>query len=116
MPYKPDDIVRVIGVRPGTMIESYLGSEGRVIAQRGDDPLYLVELDVGRANVDRGGQLGPRFICREEDLLPEVTVKMIEAAATAESAYMDECDGGGFDPDEHVRRMYRAMRAARFER
>lgn len=114
MAYEPEDLVRVIAVKPGSMIESYLGYEGRVIGKHLEHPLYEIELDVGRANVDRAGQLGPRFIVREDQLDPDVTEKMIEAArapfADDPNHLLTE------DFDVVVTKVYRAMRAARFER
>lgn len=107
-----DDIVRVIGVVPGTMIESYLGSEGRVIDMHPKLPLYTVELDVGRRNIDRGGQLGPRFVVKEEHLDPDVTEKMIEAGLDLLPDAIPYWD----DQKKIVAAIYRAMRAARFER
>lgn len=116
-----DDVVRLVAIKPGTSIESYLGSEGRVVDKHPELPLYTVELDVGRANVDRAGQLGPRFIVREDHLDPEVTEKMIEAAVNAFAEYEASLPADGETgvsnmSDELARIVYRAMRAARFER
>lgn len=109
MEYKPDDLVRIIAVKPGTMIESYLGSEGRVISRSLDGLFYEVELDVGRANLDRGGQIRPRFIVREEQIIPDVTERMLEAAFGAALGEIE-------NSEEYFRAIYRAMRVARFER
>ena len=107
MPFKPDDIVRVIAVEPGAMISSYLGAEGRVLSKHPELPLYEIELDAGRATPDRGGQLGPRFIVKENCLDPDVTKQMIAAVRKL----VDNALG-----DAMIVGIYRAMREARFKR
>lgn len=116
MPFQPDDIVRIVKVDSTTQIASYLGAEAVVISQHGDDPIYMIEIDVGRNFSDRGGQRGPRFIVKEDYIAPDVTEKILEAAARAEGDYVEKFGAGNFVVDDLFRAIYRAMRAARFER
>jgi hypothetical protein len=116
MPFAPDDIVRIIAVEPGSMVASYLGSEGRVVSKHPGLPLYDVELDVGRATPDRGGQLGPRFIFKEAQLAPDVTEHMIEAVIPAVRKAHPGVDRTEINHPELWKTIYRAMREARFKR
>lgn len=121
MPFAPDDIVRIIAVEPGSMVESYLGCEGRVLSKHPGLPLYEIEIDAGRATPDRGGQLGPRFILKEAQLDPDVTPAMLTAAAETFAEYectlpADGMTGVASMTEALATAIYRAMRAARFKR
>ena len=116
MPFQPDDIVRIVKVDSTTQIASYLGAEAIVISQHGDDPIYMIEIDVGRNFADRGGQRGPRFIVKEDYIAPDVTEKMIEAAERIVDAYREENPAMDTFGEAELYDIYRAMRAARFER
>lgn len=115
--YKKDDVVRIVRCDPGAMIGPYLGSEGVVVDASEDKPgLYMVELDIGRAQPDRGGQMGPRFIVREDMIEPDVTEAMLKAAAKVAGIWDDKQDIGTGSIESEVglfRDIYRAMRAAR---
>ena len=118
MTFQPDDIVRIVAIEPGSMVESYLGCEGRVLAKHPELPLYTVEIDVGRRNLDRAGQMGPHFVLREDQLFPEVTAKMLAAGFAAVRAASEIAAETLIPPtpDELHKLIYRAMREARFER
>lgn len=116
MPFEPEDIVRIIAVEPGSMVASYLGSEGRVLSKHPDLPLYEIELDAGRATPARGGQLGPRFIVKEAHLAPDVTEQMIEAGEAVVDQHRRANPSMDIFGDAEIKAIYRAMRAARFDR
>jgi hypothetical protein len=112
--FAQDEVVRLIAVDPTTMLAPYLGQEGRIVDHLPESGLYIVEFDVGRATPDRGGQLGPRFVVKDEWLDPEVTEKMQAAAKMvieAAAALTGFVDDAAVAAD-----VYRAMRRARFER
>lgn len=119
MTYQPNDIVRIIRCDPGAMIGSFVGCEAVVLEAHHDKPgLYAVEIDLGRIRPDRGGQMGPRFIVREDMIEPDVTEAMIAAAIDTfertETRLEDASACASYA--ELARRTYRAMRAARLKR
>lgn len=121
MPHQKDDVVRIVnaGRQVSPMIAPYVGSEA-IVLEVGEQPgMYVVEIDTGRG-VDRGGQIGPRFVVTEKMVVPEVTTAMIEAADKAFRDYEGSLPAGSSGvlhmTEALATSIYRAMRRARFER
>lgn len=123
--YQPGDIVRIVAADArtpsGMMIRSYIGQEAKILGKHPEHDLYEIELDVPRRPAAFGGALEPpRFIVGAAMIEPDVTLGMLDAG---QRLLDDEMGAGWWSVDESkniidredlARKLYRAMRAARF--
>lgn len=114
--HKPGDVVRIVGVGKSVIpaILPYVGLEA-IVRERTPDGLYMIEVDLARG-LDRGGQLGPRFFANDDMLIPEITERMLEAGDRIVEEHRDRNPSMDIFGESEIKAIYRAMRAARFER
>jgi hypothetical protein len=110
MPHNVGDVVRIVSCTPGAIIAPFVGSEAKVLAKHESLPLYTIAIDLGRWSLDP-----PKFVAREDMLESEVTETMLRAADAVLEEVRNENPSVDVFGEAECARIYRAMRAARYE-